>query len=222
MVDLAQRRQVVMQAITKEAGNPAHHGSGHVDERQSTLKRPWPDKRCQDEATWGGEADPDPLAPILTQFGALPIRASLLRLLSPDEAPHLIELHLGHWQVPEQVRLDLVGLVRRSLQPHQDGFFGHAKDKGDSSQIDLDQEHLESHHDFLFRSLQVKEDGIARLGKGGVACGALEDAALATLRQIGRDRPDVPAVHQLSIGAIGIGAQLAPGPGCSHGQSSGQ
>ena len=69
--------------------------------------------------------------------------------------------------------------------------------------------------------LQVKEDSIPRLGKGGAACGALEDASLPTLRQISRDRTDVPAVYHLRIRAIGMRARLAPGLGRSHGQSSG-
>src|SRR2546421_6816537 len=95
------------------------------------------------------------------------------------------------------------------------------QDKGDPRQINLDQEHLESHHHLLFRGLQVKEDGVPRLGKGGAACGALEDASRPTLRQIGRDCTDVPAVYHLSICAIRIRARLAPGLGRSHGQSSG-
>src|SRR2546421_704081 len=150
-------------------------------------------------------------------------RALLERcLFALDEAPHLIELYLGHGQVPEQVRIDLFSLVRGALEPRQHRFFRHTQNKGDPCQINLDQEHLERHHHLLFRGLQIKEDSIPRLGKGGAAFGALEDASLPALRQIGRDRTDVPAVYQLSIRASGMRARLAPGLGCSHGQSSSQ
>src|SRR5437868_1762500 len=187
----------------------------------TTLRGPGANQRRKDEPVFRVETDPDPLPPVRAQGGALPIRASLRCMFALDEAPHLIELHLGHGQVPEEVCIDLCSLVRGSLEPRQHRFCRHTQDKGDPRQINLDQEHLESHHHLLCRGLQVKEDSIPRLGKRGAAFGALEDASLPTLRQRGRDRTDVPAVYHLSIRAIGMRARLAPGLGRSQGQSSG-
>jgi hypothetical protein len=41
----------------------------------------------------------------------------------------------------------------------QDGFFGDAQNEANLRQPDFDQEHLERHHDLLFRGPQVKENG---------------------------------------------------------------
>jgi hypothetical protein len=43
-------------------------------------------------------------------------------MLAPDETPHLIKLHLGERQVFEQMRVNLMGFLRRTLKPHPDGF----------------------------------------------------------------------------------------------------
>src|SRR5262247_2084575 len=78
---------------------------------------------------------------VLAQLGAFPVWGGLLGLLAPDEAPQLIELHLGDWQVAKQVHIDLMSLLRGSPQPLQGGFFGHAQDEADVGKRDFDQQH---------------------------------------------------------------------------------
>ena len=65
-------------------------------------------------------------------------------------------------------------------------------------------------------SPQVKKHGIAGLGESLPAGLALEDAPLATRREIGRDGADVAAIHQLVMFAARIGARLVPGFGFVH------
>src|SRR5262249_48159492 len=71
--------------------------------------------------------------------------------------------------------------------------------------------------DFLFRALQVKEDGIAGLGKGTLTLATAEDTALATLRHRGGDGAKVATVDQPIMRTIRIGTRLAPVLGLSHG-----
>lgn len=86
-------------------------------------------------------------------------------MLALDETPHLVKLHLRNRQLPEQVRVHLVGFVRGAFQPPQNGFFGDTQHQTNVRQPDFDQEHLERHHHLLFRRPQVKEHGIAGFGK---------------------------------------------------------
>ena len=166
MVDRDQRREVTTEAIAEKAGDAQDDGGRPLDELQGTVKRPWADERRQDEPEFGGKADPDPLPPVLTQRGALTVRAGLRGMFAPDEIPHLIELHLGNRQVSQQVCIDLFSLLCGSPQPLQHGFFGHTQDKANIRKRHFDQEHLQRHHDLLFRGPQVKEHGIARFSKG--------------------------------------------------------
>ena len=67
MVDLDQRREVTAEAIAEKARDAQDHGGRHLDELQGTVKRPWANKRRQDEPELWGETDPDPLPPVLAQ-----------------------------------------------------------------------------------------------------------------------------------------------------------
>ena len=99
----------------------------------------------------------------------------------------------------------------------QDSFFGHSQDKANVRQANFDQEHLERHHDLLFRGSQVKENRIAGLGERTLTLATAEDTSLATLGHIGRNGANVTSVHQPIMGTVRVGARLAPVLGSSHG-----
>src|SRR5262245_2395453 len=216
MVDLNQSRQITAEAIAEKARDTPDDGSRHLNQLQGTLKRPRAYKSCQNQAKLGGETDPDPLSSIFAELCALAGRADLLGMLAPDEAPHLVELHLGDRKVPQQVCVDLMGLLSGSPQPLQNGFFGHAQNKADVTKRDFDQQHLQGHYDLLFRRPQVKEDGVACLREGALTLAAAEDTPLATLGHIGGNSANVASVHQPIMGTVRIGARLAPVLGFSH------
>ena len=217
MVGLNESRQITAEPVTEKARHAQDHGSRHPNELQGTFQRPRANKRRQDETIFRRKTDPHPLPPILAQVGAFPTRLVRLRMLTLDEAPHLVELHLGDRQLPQQVRVNLVGFVRRAFQPHQDGFFGYAQNKANVRQANFNQEHLERHHHFLFGRPQVKENRIAGFGKRHVAGVAQEDAPFSALRQIRGNGANVPAVHQPIMGTIRVGAWLTPVLRFSHG-----
>ena len=126
MVDLNESRQITTKTITEKARHPQDAGRRQLYELQGTGKRPGANKRRQDEATLWGKTDPDPLPPVLAPLGACPIWVGLLRMLTKDETPHLVELDLCDRQRPQQMGIDLLRLVGGSSQPRQDGGFGHA------------------------------------------------------------------------------------------------
>ena len=181
MIDLDQRRKVTTEAIAKKAWDTQDHSRRHLDELQSTVKSPWANKHHQDEPELWGKADPDPLPPVLTQRGTFAVRPGLLGMFAPDEVPHLIKLHLGDGQLPQQVYIDLFSLLGGSPQPLQDGGFRHTQDKANVRERDFDQEHFQRHDDLLFRGLQIKKDGVACLGEGPLTLATEEDASFATL-----------------------------------------
>src|SRR4029453_11113444 len=137
MVDFDQTRQIKTEAIATKPGDAQDDGSRHLDQLQGTLKRPRAYKSCQNQAKLGGETDPDPLSSIFADLCALAVRADLLGMLTPDEAPHLVELHLSNRQVAQQVCVDLMGLLSGSPQPRQNGCFGHAHNKADVTKCDF-------------------------------------------------------------------------------------
>src|SRR5215468_7231203 len=102
MVDFDQRREVTAEAIAEKARDTQDHSRRHLDELQSTVKRPWANKRRQDEPALWGKADPDPLPPVLTQRGTFAVRPGLLGLFAPDAVPHLTKLPLGDGQLSQQ------------------------------------------------------------------------------------------------------------------------
>src|SRR5215831_18648265 len=217
MVDFDQSREVTAEAIAEKARD-AQDGSGRqLDELQGTGKRPWTDKRGQDETKLRSETDPDPLPPVRAPLAALTVRAGLLGMFALDEVPHLIELHLSDWQVPQEVCIDLFSLLCRAPQPLQDGGFRHVQDKANVRQGHFDQEHFQRHDHLVFWGPQVKEHRIARFREGLLTGTTPEDTSLPTLGQIGRNRTNVAPVHQPIMGTIRVGARLAPGLGFSHG-----
>jgi hypothetical protein len=216
MVDLKQSRQVTAEAITKKAWHAPDHSGCHLDELQGTVKRPGPHKGCQDEAKLGGETDPHPLPPVRAPLHTFTIRASLLSILAPNEAPHCIELHLGDGQVPQQVGIDLMCLLGGSPQPCQDSFFGHAQDKANVRQGHFDQQHLQRHDDLFFWRPQVKEDGVACLRERTLTRATVEDTPLTTLCHIGGNGANVASVYQPIMGTVRVGAWLAPVLGFSQ------
>src|SRR5215471_17876042 len=143
MVDVNQSRQITAEAITEKARHAQDHGGRHLHEPQGTGKRPWANKRRQDESELGSKTDPHPLPSVLTPLGAFAIRTGRLGMFTSDEAPHLIELHLSDRQVPQQVGIDLMGFLCGSPQPLQNGFFRHAQDKTDVREGHFDQQHRE-------------------------------------------------------------------------------
>src|SRR5215471_13583884 len=216
MIDLDQRRKVTPEAIAKKAWDTQDHSRRHLDELQSTVKSPWANTRRQDEPELWGKADPDPLPPVLTQGGTFAVRPGLLGMFAPDEVPHLIQLHLGDGQLPQQVYIDLFSLLGGSPQPLQDGGFCHAQDKTNVRQGHFDQEHFQRHDHLLFWGPQVKEHGIARFREGPLTGATPEDTSLPTLGQIGRNRANVAPIDQPIMGTVRVGARLAPVLGFSH------
>src|SRR5215831_8668435 len=219
MIDFDQRREVTAEAIAEKARHAQDDSGRQLDELQGTGKRPWTDKRRQDEPEFWGETDPHPLPPVLAQRGALAVRASLLGMFAPDEGPHLIKLSLGDGQLPQQVCLDLFSLLGGSPQPLQDGGFRHTQDKANIRECDFDQEHFQRHDDLLFRGLQIKIDGVACLGEGPLTLATEEDAPFAALGQIGGDGANVASVHQPIMRTVRVGARLTPVLGFSHGSN---
>src|SRR4030095_1494520 len=117
-----QGREITTEPITEKAWDAQDPGGRHLDELQGTGKRPGANKRRQDEAEFRSRTDPDPLPPVLAQLCALSIGTGFMGMFTPDEIPHLIELYLRNRQVPEQGHIDLVGFLRGSPEPLQDGF----------------------------------------------------------------------------------------------------
>src|SRR5207253_7534823 len=137
-------------------------------------------------------------------------------MLAPDEVPHLIELHMGDGQVPQQVGIDLMRLLGSSPQPLQDGCFRHPQDKANIRQGHFDQEHFQRHDHLLFWSPQVKENGITRFREGLLTGATPEDTSLPALSQIGRNCANIATVDQPIMGTIRVGAGLAPVLRFSH------
>src|SRR5262249_33614481 len=130
----------------------------------------------------GSKADPDPLPPILAVGQAFTCLVRLTSVLALDKVPHLVELHLGHRQVAQQVSVDRFGLLGRTPEPSQHSLFRHAEHKANACEINTDQEHLEGHHDLFFRGAQIEKDCLTGLGKVRLTRTAAEDASLTALR----------------------------------------
>jgi len=94
-------------------------------------------------------------------------------MLALSEGPHLVELPLGHRQMPQQVLVKRCGLMGRTTELCQHGLCRHAKRTADACQINLDPEHLEGHHNLLFRGAKIAKDRLAGLSK--VCCICVEE-----------------------------------------------
>jgi hypothetical protein len=94
-----------------------------------------------------------------------------------------------------------------------------AEDKAKIRTSHFDQEHLQRHHDLLFRSPQVKKDRIACFRKRALAVFAATDAPLPALSQIRRDGAHVATVEQPIRRTIRVGAWLAPSLWFTHGSN---
>ena len=100
-------------------------------------------------------------------------------------------------QLPQQMVVDRLGLMGRTAAPGQYGLFRHTEHKADARQVNTDQEHLEGHHDLLFRGPQIKENRIACLREALLALGASQDTAFPTVRHIRGDCADVALMHTI-------------------------
>ena len=112
-------RQITREAITKEhwdAGDSYLRG-GH--DLLGGLERARPHDGGDHQPKLGGKTDPDPLPSILAVRPTFTGRIQLTRLLALDKVPHLVELYLGDRQVPQQVAIDLLGLLGRTPKPAQ-------------------------------------------------------------------------------------------------------
>src|SRR5262245_28371915 len=119
MVDVNQSRQITAEAITEKARHAPDHGGRHLNEPQGTGKRPWANKRRQDESELGSKTDPYPLPSVLAPLGAFAIRTGLLGVFTSDEAPHLIEFHLVAGRAPQRVGMVSWGFMSASRSPPQ-------------------------------------------------------------------------------------------------------
>ena len=138
-------------------------------------------------------------------------------VLAFDEVPHLVELSLRNRQVPQQVPIDLVGLLSGAFAPGQHGLCRHPAYTADPCQINPDQKHFESHHDFVFRRAEVEKGRLTGLSKVRFTRAPAKDTTLTALGEIRRDSTHVTACRSAIMSTLGIGARLAPVFGCSHG-----
>src|SRR5437667_9270363 len=113
--------------------------------------------------------------------------------------------------------VDRFGLLSRTSEPGQHSLFRDPEHKADPGQINPDQEHLESHHDFVFRSAKVEKDCLSRLRKLRRTGVTAKETSLAALGEIRRDRTHVPTRRSAIMSTRGMGARLTPVFGCSHG-----
>src|SRR5262249_49171061 len=106
----------------------------------------------------------------------------------------------------------------RSNYPQATGTrpFGDSEHKADPSQIYPDQEHLEGHHDFVFRRAEVKKDRLAGLSKVRLTGVTAKDTSFAALGEIRGNGTHVTLLHASIMSTLGIGARLAPIFGFPH------
>src|SRR5262247_1803609 len=107
-------------------------------------------------------------------------------------------------------------MVRRTPEPAQHRFFRDPEHKADACQIHADQEHLESHHDFVFRRTEVEKDRLACLREGCLTGVTAKDTALAALGEVRRNSTYVALLHSSIMKALRIGTRLAPIFGFPH------
>lgn len=180
MVDGDEGRQVGTEAVAKEAGDPLDHGSCPLDQAQGTVEGPRPNEDSQHQTELRSEADPQPLPAVLAGGWGLSIRTRTIGLLSLDEVPHLIQLDLRNGKLSQEMFIDLSRFVRSPIEPIQYGLFGHSEDEANTGKIHSNEQHLQSHHDLLFRCSEIIEDRVLSLGEALVAGIAVKDASLAT------------------------------------------
>jgi hypothetical protein len=219
MVDFHQGRQIAAEAVAKEDRHPQHHGSGQLDQLQSTLEGARSHVGSQQKTKFGGKTHPHPLATIAALFGAFSIRFGSCGSFAQNEAPQLVQFHLGPLYFSQQVLVDLIGFLRRTAQPCQTRFFAHAHGKADGRQLHFAQQQLEHNHDLLFGRAQIKKHRVPRLRKLFAALSTLEDTPFSTLGLVRRYRLDVAPVHQFIMTARRVGAWLSPFFRLSHGSS---
>jgi len=147
---------------------------------------------------------PHPLPSIRAIRPAFTGRVRLTRMLALDKVPHLVKLYLGDRQGPQQVAVDLLGLMGRTSEPAQHRLFRDPEYKADAGQIHSDQEHLEGHHDFVFRSAEVEKDRLACLREGRLTGVTAKDTSLAALGEIRRNSTHVALPHASIIDIIGF------------------
>lgn len=220
MVDRHEGGQVSTEAVAEKAGDPPHHSSCHLDQAQGTVEGPGSNEDGQQQTKLRIEADPKPLSAVLAGGGGLSIWTRAVGLLSLDEVPHLIQLDLGNRKLSQQMCIDFSSFLRSPMEPIQYSFFGHSEHETDAGKIHANQQHLQSHHDLLFGRSEIIEDSVTRLSKTPLAEIAVEDASLATFREVSGNRLDVAPVDQSLLGAVRVGARLPPVLRSSHGATS--
>ena len=220
MIDSHQGGQIGAESVAEKAGYPHYHRSRHLDHEQRTLEGPWSNEGGQHQTKLRGIADPYPLSAILTGGQSLSIWTAFIGLLSLDEVPHLIQLDLRDGELTQEMLIDLRSFLCSSPEPLEDGLLGHSEHKANAGEINSNQQHLQRHHDLLLGRSEIIEDCVPSLGEACVTDVAVENASLATLSEIGRDRPNISTVHQSMMRAVWVGARLSPVFGLSQGDSS--
>ena len=216
VIDHHERGHGTTETIAEKTGDPGYHCRCHVDQGHGTVVGAWPNEGREHEPKLGRGADPYPLAAIGTLGQAFTIGRTLVGVLAFDEVPPLVELSLGDRQGPQQVSIDLGGLLGGPLAPDQHGLFRDPEHKADPGQIHTDQKHLEGHHDVVFCSAKVEKDRLAGLRQAGLTRVAAHDAALAAVGEIRGDSAHVPTLHSALMSTLGIRARWAPVSGCPH------
>src|SRR5215471_18897405 len=111
MIDFDQRREVTAEASAAKARDAQADSGRQREELQGTGKRPWTDKRGQEEPILRSKTEPDPLSSVRAPLTALTVRAGVLGMFAPDAVPPLIELPLGDGQVPQEAGMDPCSLL---------------------------------------------------------------------------------------------------------------
>src|SRR5262245_23569261 len=83
-------------------------------------------------------------------------------------------------------------------------------------QVNLDQEHLEGHHDLLCRDAQIAKDRRTCLSKVRRTRAAAKDASLAAWGEIGSTSTHLALLPASIMRTRGSGTQLAPIFGLPH------
>src|SRR5262249_31467446 len=138
--DSKKRGQIACKSIAEEGREPYDARLSGRHDRLGRVERAWPPPGRDHEPKLGGKADPDPLPPIRAAGHAFASRVRLPRMLAFNKVPHLVELHLGHRQIAQQMAVDRLSLKGRPSEPGQHGLFRHAAYKPNACQINPDQE----------------------------------------------------------------------------------
>src|SRR5207244_7724833 len=114
-----ERRQITRESVAEERGDPRHTGLGCRHDLLGRIESTRSHHSSDHQPKLRSKTDPDPLSPVLAFGQAFARLVCLTRVLTRDKVPHLVELHLGHRQILQQMMVDCFGLMAYTLEPCQ-------------------------------------------------------------------------------------------------------